>query len=87
MSCDPMADEDQPGYIPTIDVIRMVRAHRELGYIRQRAVRDGYMQFPDCLRDHALDYAVAVEAVCREILDANRWMLAEDAGRDIQPPV
>jgi hypothetical protein len=69
---NPMADEDQPGYIPTIDVIRIVRQHRDLDYIRLIASRGGYKQF----EDHHFDNCVAVEIACREILDANRWMLA-----------
>jgi hypothetical protein len=73
---DPMADEDQPGYISTIDVIRMVRPHRDLEYIRQRAGREGYKQFGETDKDSAFDDCVAVEMACREILNANRWMLA-----------
>lgn len=81
---NPMADEDQPGYIPTIDVIRIVRRHRDLDYIRLIASRGGYKQFED--PDDQFDNCVAVEVACREILDANRWMLAAGAARDTQPP-
>jgi hypothetical protein len=76
---DPMADEDQSGYIPTIDVIRMVRPHRDLEYIRQRAGREGYKQFGPTDKDTAFDDCVAVEMACREILHANRWMLLNSA--------
>jgi hypothetical protein len=72
---DPMADEDQPGYIPTIDVIRMVRRHRDLSYLRERAGREGYKQFGETDKDSAFDDCVAVEMACREILHANRWMM------------
>jgi hypothetical protein len=72
---DPMADEDQPSYIPTIDVIRIVRRHREGDYIRQRAGREGYKQFGETDKDTAFDDCVAVEMACREILHANRWMM------------
>lgn len=79
-----MADEDQPGYMPTVDVVGIVRDHFKAGYVqrcscayvRRLAERNGYGQF-NVLQDpeHALTNAMAVEITCREILDANRWML------------
>lgn len=85
---DPIADDDQPGYMPTIDVIRIVRQHRDRDYIRRLAVRNGYRNpgaYPPGL-ELEFDNCVAVEIACREILDANRWMLAAGAARDTQPP-
>lgn len=78
---DPMADEDQPGYMPTIDVIRIVRQHRDLEYIRRLARRNGYKNLCAYPPYYELEFdnCVAVEIACREILNANRWMLAADA--------
>lgn len=78
---DPMANQDQPSYVPTLDVIRIVRQHRDLDYIRQRAIHWGYEHLRDMNTDSDFNVcmAVAVEMACREILEANRWMLAADA--------
>jgi hypothetical protein len=71
---DPMAEEGEPGYIPTVDIVRVARSNFEPTYLRAMAVRNGYRQFGEHV-DVQFDNAVAVELTCRELLDAQRWLL------------
>lgn len=69
---DPMADEDQPGYMPTVDVVRAVRDYFAASYLRR--VAKHYVR--RITRRHecsdALVNGLALEISCREILNANR---------------
>jgi hypothetical protein len=72
---DPHAEEGERGYIPTVDVLRLVCSNFEPDYIRQRANVEGYKQFGPTDQDSAFDDAVAVECACRELLAAQMWLL------------
>lgn len=74
---DPMAEEGEPGYIPTVDIIRMAASNFEPVYLRVMAVRNGYKQFGDHV-DQEFDNAVAVELTCRELVEAQPWLIIED---------
>jgi len=69
MKLNPMASDDEEGYMPTVDVIRLVRANFGPGYILRRVhhINQGILDY--------YDQAVGVEIACREILDAQRWLL------------
>jgi hypothetical protein len=69
---NPLADEGEHGYIPTVDVIRVVRANFTEEYI-DRIVARNLNPLTDV---DELDRAVAVEIACRELLDAQRWLLS-----------
>lgn len=82
---EPMANEDQPGYMPTVDVVRVVRERFTASYLRRIAKRyarrvtkrHGHTgQCPD-----ALISGMALDIACREILDANQWMLVDPTAR------
>lgn len=74
---DPMAEEGEPGYIPTVDILRMALSNFERPYIRVMATRNGYKQFGDHV-DQEFDNAVAVELTCRELVEAQPWLIIED---------
>lgn len=67
---NPMANEEEPGYIPTVEVIALVRRHRPLECLRETVANRGQYRVNDLLFK-----AMTVEDTCREILDANRWMM------------
>lgn len=69
---NPMAEGDAPGYMPTIQVIALLKAAGKAEQIRRRADLDvrGHVTRPD-----PLDRAVSVELAAREILDANRFLI------------
>ncbi len=66
----PLHDETSSRYIPTIEVIRLVRSNFTDTYIRRQVERHLGCSDPD-----PLDYAVAVEIACRELLASQRWLL------------
>jgi len=74
---DPMADEKQPGYMPTVDVVRIVRDHFNAAYVLRVAKRyvRRIMKRQDIAPDELIN-GVALDVACREILNANRRMLA-----------
>jgi hypothetical protein len=72
---DPHAEEGERAYIPTVDVLRLVRGNFDADYIRQRANHEGYKQFGPTNQDSAFDDAVAVECACRDLLAAQPWLL------------
>lgn len=81
-----MADDDQPGYMPTVDVVAIVHDHFNVSYVRRIAKRNGYAQFNVRQHpDHALTNAMALEITCREILDAQRWLIARSCEPDTGP--
>lgn len=71
---DPIANEDQPGYMPTVEVVRIAHDHFGASYLRRTAKR--YVrrimkrQCPEPLID-----GMALDIACREILDANRQLM------------
>lgn len=70
---NPLADDDQDGYMPTVDVIQLVRANFAPEYIRSTVER---VSGDRKALDH-LDQAVAVEIACRELLSSQRWIINE----------
>jgi hypothetical protein len=74
---DPHAEEGEPGYIPTVEVIRLVKSNFEPDYIRIRATAEGYKQFGPTDADSAFDDCVAIECACRDLLAAQSWLLDE----------
>jgi hypothetical protein len=67
---DPHAEEGERGYIPTVDVLRLVRSNYVPEYVRQRANHEGYKQFGPTNEESAFDDAVAIECACRDLLAA-----------------
>jgi hypothetical protein len=74
---DPHAEIGEPGYIPTVEVIRLVKSNFEPDYIRIRATAEGYKQFGPTDADSAFDDCVAIECACRDLLAAQSWLLDE----------
>lgn len=74
---DPHAEEGDPGYVPTVEVIRLVRSNFVSDYVRLRAKHEGYQQFGPTDADSAFDDAVAIECACRDLLSAQPWLLEE----------
>lgn len=56
--------------LPTVDVVRLVRSNFTDEYIRRQVERIGNYNHLE-----PLDQAVAMEIACRELLDAQRWLL------------
>jgi hypothetical protein len=74
---DPHAEIGEPGYVPTVEVIRLVKSNFEPAYIRLRATVEGYKQFGPTNEDSAFDDCVAIECACRDLLAAQSWLLDE----------
>lgn len=74
-----LADEDSSEYIPTVEVIRIVRVNFPRQRIHELAIRNGYTRTrPELLAfGQEFDDCVAVEIACRELLNANRWLLPQ----------
>jgi hypothetical protein len=74
---DPHAEEGEPGYVPTVEVIALVKSNFVPEYLRLRAKHEGYKQFGPTDQDSAFDDAVAIECACRDLLASAMWLLEE----------